>query len=350
MSLEAQNAGAGEVRLAVDIGALAAWMEETIPDFSGSLAVCQFKGGQSNPTYLLTAPGRKYVLRRKPPGKTVPGAHAVDREARVIGALGRDGFPVPHIFGLCMDDTVLGAPFYVMEHVEGRVFWSAQFDSVPVAERPLYFDAMADTLASLHGRNPEALGLSNFGKHGNYFERQLARWTRQYRSDGDVAGSNADMDALAELLPTLVPTEDESRIIHGDYRADNMIFHPTEPRVIAVLDWELSTLGHPLADFANHLMMYHLPTTILSGLSGVNLAAQNLPTEEDYVARYCGTAGRYSLGNIDFLLAFSMYRLAAIYHGIKARALRGNASSAHALELASRYGDIAQLARHQLGG
>ena len=348
MSVGAQNAGVGTVRLTVDESALVTWMTATIPDYAGPLEVRQFKGGQSNPTYLLITPDRNYVLRRKPPGATVPGAHAVDREARVIAALGKDGFPVPHVHGLCMDDAILGAPFYVMEHVEGRVFWSAEFDSVPAADRPLYFDAMADTLAALHARDSEVLGLGDFGKHGNYFERQLARWTRQYRADQEVAGRNADMDRLVEQLPSLVPADDESRIIHGDFRADNMIFHATEPRVIAVLDWELSTLGHPLADFANHLMMYRLPPTILSGLAGVDLRARNLPEERDYAARYCHMTGRETLGDLDFLLAFSMFRLAAIYHGIKARALRGNASSAHALDLASHYTEIARLARERL--
>jgi aminoglycoside phosphotransferase (APT) family kinase protein len=281
-------------------------------------------------------------MRRKPPGVTVPGAHAVDREARVISALGKAGFPVPRVYGLCTDEAVIGSWFYVMECVEGRVFWDSRFESVPAEERPAYFDAMNATMAQLHNFDPATLGLDDFGKKGNYFERQIARWSRQYTSD-EAAGRDANMDRLIEWLPANIPAGDESRIVHGDYRADNMVFHPTEPRVAAVLDWELSTLGHPLADFVNHIMMYRLPPEILSGLRGVDIAALNLMPEEDYIAAYCRRTGRDGIENIAFYRAFALFRLAAIYHGIKARALRGTAASAHAKELAAQYPLIAQL-------
>ena len=331
-----------------DEAALAAWMRGHVDGYAGPLDVRQFRGGQSNPTYLLTTPGRRYVMRRKPPGPIAPGAHAVDREARVMSALGETGYPVPHVYGLCLDEGVVGTPFYVMEHMDGRVFLTARFDTVPAGDRPLYFEAMSAVLADLHGKDPTALGLGDFGKRGNYFERQVVRWSRQYRADGDIAGRDEHMDALAAWLPAHVPDDDETWVIHGDFKADNIVFHPTEPRVIAVLDWELSTLGHPLADFAHHLMIYRLPPDVMSGLAGLDLAALNLPDEQAYVDSYCRRSGRSGIGNLDVLLAFSMFRLAAIYHGIRARALRGNASSPHALEFASRYPLIARIAREQV--
>ena len=344
MNAEELNAGLSEVREAhrFDEGALRAWLKEHVPEAEGSLTVRQFKGGQSNPTFRLDVPGRSFVMRRKPPGVTVPGAHAVDREARVIAALGKEGFPVPRIYGLCTDDAVIGSWFYVMECVEGRVFWNSRFETVAAEERVAYFDAMNATLAQLHNFDPVALGLDDFGKKGNYFERQIARWSRQYLND-EAAGRDVNMDRLIEWLPENIPAGDESRIVHGDYRADNMVFHPTEPRVAAVLDWELSTLGHPLADFVNHLMMYRLPPTILSGLRGADFAALKLMPEEEYIAAYCRRTGRDGIGHIGFYRAFALFRLAAIYHGIKARALRGTAASAHAEELAAQYPLLAQL-------
>ena len=344
MNAEELNAGLSEVREAhrFDEGALRAWLKEHVPEAEGPLTVRQFKGGQSNPTFRLDVPGRSFVMRRKPPGVTVPGAHAVDREARVMAALGKAGFPVPHIYGLCTDEAVIGSWFYVMECVEGRVFWNSRFETVAAEERVAYFDAMNATLAQLHNFDPVALGLDDFGKKGNYFERQIARWSRQYLND-EAAGRDANMDRLIEWLPANIPAGDESRIVHGDYRADNMVFHPTEPRVAAVLDWELSTLGHPLADFVNHLMMYRLPPAILSGLRGADFAALKLMPEEEYIAAYCRRTGRDGIGHIGFYRAFALFRLAAIYHGIKARALRGTAASAHAEELAAQYPLLAQL-------
>jgi aminoglycoside phosphotransferase (APT) family kinase protein len=346
MSRSSDNQGTREVREAhrFDLGALEAWMEREVDGFAGPLSVEQFKGGQSNPTYKLVTPGRSYVLRRKPPGKLLPGAHAVDREYRVITALGEAGFPVARSYGLCEDESVIGTPFYVMEMVEGRIFWEPSFPEVSDAERPAYFDAMNATIAQLHALDPEAIGLGDYGKPGNYFERQIGRWSKQYLGDVE-AGRVPAMDRLVEWLPQNIPAgEEEARIIHGDFRCDNMIFHPTEPKVLAVLDWELSTLGHPLADFSYHLMMYRMPAGMTSGLAGADLSALNIPSEADYVAAYCRRTGRSAIPHLDFYIAFNMFRLAAIVHGIKGRLARGTAASAHADRMAAGLEPLADLA------
>jgi aminoglycoside phosphotransferase (APT) family kinase protein len=242
-----------------------------------------------------------------------------------------------------MDETVIGSAFYVMSFADGRIFWSSRFESVAPEDRRAYFDAMNATLAALHGFDPATIGLGDYGKPGNYFARQIGRWSKQYQAD-ELAGRDADMDRLIAWLPEHVPPGEEVAIVHGDFRADNMVFHPIEPRVIAVLDWELSTLGHPLADFVNHLMMYRLPGHILSGLGDTDLAEWRLPSESDYIAAYCARTGRAGIGDINFYLAFAIFRLAAIYHGIMGRALRGNASSAQAKEFASVWPELARLA------
>ena len=318
------------------------WMREHVTGFEGPLQVDQFKGGQSNPTYRLRTPGRNYVLRRKPPGELLKGAHAVDREARVMQALTLADFPVAKVHGLCTDDTVIGSWFYVMDLVEGRIFWDAGFAPVPREERAAYLDAMNSTLARLHGIDPTAVGLNDYGRSGDYIARQLARWSGQYLADTQ-AGRHPAMDRLAEWLPLHVPDEDETSVIHGDYRADNLIFHPTEPRVLAVLDWELSTLGHPLADFAYHAMMYRMPSDILGGIGGVDLAHAGLPTEADYVAAYCRRTGRAGIAHLDYYIAFNMFRFAAILHGIRGRMLRGTASSPNAAAMAARFERVADL-------
>lgn len=343
------NAGTTAVRdgMGFDEQALAGWLATHVDGFKGPLRVEQFKGGQSNPTYKLVTPGRLYVMRRKPPGPLLKGAHAVEREARVLTALGRADFPVPHVHGLCTDDAIIGSWFYVMEMVEGRIFWDATFPGLDRAERPAYFDAMNDTMARLHRLDADALGLGDYGRAGNYFERQIARWSRQYQEDTD-AGRNPDMDMLVERLPALIPAGEESAIVHGDFRCDNMIFHPTEPRVVAVLDWELSTLGHPLADFAYHAMMYQMPPDIVAGLAGADLAALNIPDEADYVRAYCQRTGRADIPAWDFYVAFNFFRLAAIFHGIKGRVARGTAASAHARERAASFPILAALARRSL--
>lgn len=349
MDRSAQNSGTTEVREAhrFDVGRLEQWLRREVPGFSGPLTVEQFKGGQSNPTYKLVTPGRLYVLRRKPPGKLLPGAHAVDREYRVIAALGRQGFPVAEALALCEDDSVIGTAFYVMDIVEGRIFWEAALPQVSATDRPAYFDAMNATLARLHNLDPEAIGLGDYGKPGNYFERQIGRWSKQYLGDVE-AGRVGAMDRLVEWLPAHIPAgEDETRVIHGDFRCDNMIFHPTEPRVLAVLDWELSTLGHPLADFAYHLMMYRMPAGITAGLAGLDLRALHIPSEEEYVAAYCRRTGRDGIADLDFYVAFNMFRLAAILHGIKGRLARGTAASAHADKMVAGLEGLAELAWQQ---
>jgi aminoglycoside phosphotransferase (APT) family kinase protein len=346
MDRSAQNSGTREVRNAhrFDVSSLDQWMRREVQGYAGPLRVEQFKGGQSNPTYKLITPGRSYVLRRKPPGKLLPGAHAVDREYRVISALASQGFPVARTYGLCMDDSVIGTPFFVMEMVEGRIFWEADLPQVPREDRPAFFDAMNETIARLHLVDPEAAGLGDYGKPGNYFERQIARWSKQYLGDQE-AGRVPAMDRLVEWLPANVPAAgDEARVIHGDFRCDNMIFHPSKPQVIAVLDWELSTLGHPLADFSYHLMMYRMPAGATAGLADRDLAALNIPSEEEYVAAYCRRTGRDGIPHLDFYVAFNMFRLAGIVHGIKGRIVRGTASSAHADQMAARLEDLAELA------
>ncbi len=345
------NSGTTPVRegYRFDEGRLARWMRENVAGFAGPLTVEQFRGGQSNPTYKLVTPARAYVLRRKPPGELLPGAHAVDREARVLTQLGAAGFPVAHVHGLCTDDAVIGTWFYVMDMVEGRVFWDATFPGVPREERPRYFDAMNATIAQLHSFAPDAIGLGDYGKPGNYFARQIGRWSRQYLAD-ELAGRNADMDALVEWLPRHIPEGDEASIVHGDFRCDNMIFHPTEPRILAVLDWELSTLGHPLADFAYHAMMYRMEPDIVAGLKGADLAALNIPSEQDYVAAYCRRTGRDSIPGYEFTMAFNLFRLAAIFHGIKGRVLRGTAANAQAAERAEAFPRLARMARETMEG
>ena len=341
----AANAGAGPVRpgFELDAPALSRWMADHVDGFEGPLQIAQFKGGQSNPTYRLDTPGRRYVLRRKPPGPLVKGAHAVDREARAMTALGRVGFPVPQVLGACEDDGVIGSDFFVMAMVEGRVFWDATFPEVGRDARPAYFNAMNAALAQLHSFDPAVLGLADYGRPGNYFERQIARWSKQYLADTD-AGRDAGMDALAAWLPAHIPPGEETAVVHGDFRCDNLIFHPPEPRILAVLDWELSTLGHPLADFAYHAVMYRMPPDIVAGLQGADLAALNIPSEADYVAAYCRRTGREGVPAYEFYVAFNLFRLAAIFHGIKGRVLRGTAASTHARERAESYPRLVELA------
>jgi len=259
-SAAAASAGTEPVREGsrFDERRLEQWLRENVPDFAGPLAVEQFRGGQSNPTFKLVTPARSYVMRRKPPGATVQGAHAVDREARVMAALGQTDFPVAKVYGICTDDDVLGSWFYVMEHVEGRIEWDSTLPGRTPRERALLYDAMNSAIADLHRIDPAAIGLSDFGKPGNYFERQISRWTRQYLADAE-AGRDEAMDLLIERLPGRVLADEAPRIVHGDFRCDNLIFAPDAPSVRAVLDWELSTLGHPLADFAYNAMVYRLP-------------------------------------------------------------------------------------------
>ncbi len=349
MSLAAEdNSGTTAVRDShrFDEARLADWMAANVEGYRGPLSVEQFKGGQSNPTYKLVTPGQNYVLRKKPPGQLLKGAHAVDREARVMAALGPTGFPVPRIFGLCTDDAVIGAWFYVMDCVDGRIIWDNAFPGLSREARAAHFDAMNATIAALHTTDAASVGLADFGRQGNYFERQIGLWTRQYLADAD-AGRDPNMDRLIAWLPDHIPPGDETCIVHGDYRCDNMIFHPSEPRVAAVLDWELSTLGHPLADFTYHSMMYHMPPDIVAGLAGADLTGLGIPTEAEYVAAYCARTGRTGIDQYDFYIAFNFFRIAAIFHGIKGRMLRGTASSENAATRAANLPRLAEIAWRQ---
>jgi aminoglycoside phosphotransferase (APT) family kinase protein len=327
------NSGTTAVRegYRFDEAGLGQWMRAHVPGYQGPMSVRQFRGGQSNPTYEIVTPGRSYVLRRKPPGTLLKGAHAVEREARVTQALGSGDFPVARVYGVCTDEQVIGTAFFVMEMVRGRIFWDATFQCADRDQRPDFFAAMNATLAQLHRLDYRRLGLEDFGKSGNYVSRQIARWSRQYWQDLD-AGPDHNMDRLIDWLQQRTPTDEQTSLIHGDFRVDNLIFHPSEPRILAVLDWELATLGHPLADFAYHSMMYHLPPHIVAGLAGADLSALNIPDEQTYLADYCRRTGRAAVADYDFYLVFNLFRLAAIFHGIKGRVLRGTAASAQARE------------------
>lgn len=316
--------------LKFDEAALRKWMAANVAGAGGDLTVRQFKGGQSNPTYRVETGDRSYVLRRKPPGKLLPSAHAVDREYRVMKALGEAGFPVPVMHGLCEDPDVLGTVFYIMDFVEGRIFWDPMLPDVDREERAAIYDAMNATLAALHAFDPETLGLGDYGKPDAYIPRQIARWSKQYKASETRTISS--MDRLIEWLPDAAPAQDRSSIVHGDFRLDNMIFAQDAPKVVAVLDWELSTLGDPLADFTYQLMQWRTPKEIRNGFLGVDLDALNIPSEADYVAAYCERTGRDSLPKLDFYFAYNLFRLAAIVQGVYHRSTLGNASNAKAQE------------------
>jgi len=332
-SRQQQNSGTGEVRegLQFDVARLAEYMTSHVEGFAGPLEVQQFRGGQSNPTYLLQAPGGRYVLRRKPPGKLLKSAHAVDREFRIISALYGADFPVPRPYVLCNDDAVIGTMFYIMECVEGRIFWELDLPACSSDERSAIYDSANATIARLHSFDYASLGLEDFGKPGNYFERQISRWSGQYRAS-ETAAVPA-MDQLIDWLPDNIPGDDSASIVHGDFRLDNAIVHPVEPRIIAVLDWELSTIGHPLADFTYHLMTWQMPDIGIgsAGLLGRDLAALGIPGEEEYAQKYCERTGRTAgIADRDFYSAFNFFRLAAILQGIVGRVRDGTAASAHA--------------------
>ena len=330
----------------LDIQRLSAYLADHLPGIDSGLIAEKFPGGQSNPTFKLTAGGRHYVLRRKPPGELLPSAHAVDREFRVISALQNTDVPVPKTYVLCEDESVIGSMFYIMEYMDGRILWDPVLpDAKNNAERSAIYDSMNQAMAALHNVNVESVGLSDFGKPGNYFERQLARWTRQYRAS--ETGTVANMETLLAWLPANMPEDDGTvSLVHGDYRLDNnMMFHATEPRVIALLDWELSTLGHPLADLANQCMAWMLPRdSSMKGLAGVDRASLGIPSDEDYIARYCERTGRSGIENWNFYLIFSLFRLAAIVQGIKKRVQVGTASSAEADARGNLVEPLSQLA------
>jgi aminoglycoside phosphotransferase (APT) family kinase protein len=325
---------------------LEAYMTSEVWGFAGPLTVRQFKGGQSNPTYLLETPARQYVLRRKPPGKLLPSAHAVDREFRVIRALAAQGCPVAEPIVYCADESVAGTAFYVMGFVEGRVFWNPDMPGSNPAERAAVYDAMNATMARLHAFDPAVIGLADFGRGENYVGRQVERWSRQYRAS--ETQTIDEMERLIEWLPAHIPPAGPSRLVHGDYRLDNVILHPREPRVLAVLDWELSTLGDPLADFTYHLMQWHMPpdnTGAGTGsLVGFDLAALGIPALPDYVEAYVARTGLDPRPHLNAYLAYNFFRIAAILQGIAGRVRDGTATSEHAPAKAQMVRPLAEIA------
>jgi aminoglycoside phosphotransferase (APT) family kinase protein len=326
-----------------DEARLAQYLGTHLAGFSGPLQVQQFQGGQSNPTYLLTTPGQRYVMRSKPGtvAKLLPSAHAIEREFRVMQALARQGFPVPPMRLLVEDESVIGRAFFVMDHVDGRIFWDPALPGLTPAERGAIYDEMNRVLAALHAIDVQAAGLADYGKAGNYFARQIGRWSKQYQAS--ATETVAAMDRLIDWLPAHVPEGDETAVVHGDYRMDNLIFHPREPRIVAVLDWELSTLGHPLADLSYHCMAWHIPPGGFRGIGGLDLAALGIPLEADYVRRYCERTGRGAIAHWNFYLAYNLFRIAAILQGVYKRATEGIASSDNALQTGRNVRALAEL-------
>ena len=337
---------------AFDIAALQRYLQRQLPGFAGPLAVEQFKGGQSNPTYKLVTPGASYVMRSKPGpvAKLLPSAHAIEREFRVMGALADSGVPVPRMLLHCDDETVIGRAFYVMQLVEGRVLWDQSLPEMTPTQRGAYYDELNRVIAALHTVDFAAQGLADYGKSGNYFERQIGRWSKQYVAS--ITQPIPEMDKLMAWLPANLPdsARDESKvsIVHGDYRLDNVMFHATEPRAVAVLDWELSTLGHPLADFSYHCMAWHIPSTLGRGIGGLDLAALGIPSEAEYQRRYCERTGLATPEQLqadwNFYLAYNMFRIAAILQGIAKRVEAGTASSAQAKASGDTARPMAELA------
>jgi aminoglycoside phosphotransferase (APT) family kinase protein len=328
-----------------DERALDAYLGNTIDGYRGPLTVKQFEGGQSNPTYLLSTPDRHYVMRRKPPGKLLKSAHAVDREFRVISALANAGFPVPEPLVLCADEEIAGTMFYVMAHVPGRIFLDCAMPDLDPDDRAAVFDSVNETLARLHSFDYAALGLGDFGRPGNYFARQIARWSEQYRAS--ATEDIAEMDRLIAWLPGAIPsTAEVATVIHGDFSFHNVLIHPSEPRVVAVVDWELSTIGHPLGDLMYHMMEWYRPAGVDSRgtLKGKDLAALGIPSFETYVRRYAERTGFAVDGNLAFYRAYNLFRVAAILQGVAGRLRDGTATSANAAELARRVRPLAEAA------
>jgi aminoglycoside phosphotransferase (APT) family kinase protein len=326
----------------IDEATLAAWMAEKVDGFEGPVDVRKFSGGQSNPTYRINAKSGSYVLRRKPFGPLLPSAHAVDREFKVIAGLHPTGFPVAKPYGLCTDDSVIGSWFYVMGMVEGRTIWDGAMPGSNPTERRNVYNAMIDTLAALHNTDVEAAGLSNFGKPGNYFGRQVDRWTKQYRLS--ETETMPEMERLIEWLPATLPEQTRTSVVHGDYRIDNMIYHATEPRVLAVLDWELSTLGDPLADFTYVAMAWVTDNGGRSGVQDIDRKALGIPELEEAVERYCAATARDRIPDLEWYFAYNFFRLAGIIQGIKKRVIDGTANSQHATDMSERVFPLADAA------
>jgi aminoglycoside phosphotransferase (APT) family kinase protein len=359
-ALEQQYVGTRPVPAAhaFDVAALQAWLAANLPGFTGPLTVEAFKGGQSNPTYKLITPARSYVMRAKPGpvAKLLPSAHAIEREYAVMRGLQGTAVPVPHMHVLCEDESVIGRAFYIMEFMAGRVLWDQSLpDFDPAGRRAIYLE-MNRVIAALHTVKFAERGLADYGKPGSYVERQIARWAKQYRASADGAGPMSqpipEMEQLLDWLPAHLPAsaKDDSlvSIVHGDYRLDNLMFHPTEPRIIAVLDWELSTLGHPLADFAYHCMAWHIPPGAFRGIGGLDLAKLGIPAEDEYIHLYCERTGlatpRALKADWNFYMAYNMFRIAAILQGIAKRVENGTASSAQAQQSAAGARPMAAMA------
>ena len=330
-------------KLKFNEAALAEYLATQIDDFQLPLSVSQFKGGQSNPTYRLHTPNRDYVLRRKPPGKLLPSAHAVDREYRIISALAQTPVPVARTWCLCEDEAVIGTAFYVMDCVAGEVLWDPSLPDHSAPQRSAIYDQMNQVIADLHSVDPEAVGLADYGRSSEYLQRQISRWTKQYRAS--ETETIKAMDQLIAWLPEHLPPGDESTLVHGDFRLDNMIFAPGEQRIAAVLDWELSTRGHPLADFAYHCMVWHVPAGVFRGMANTDLAGTGIPSEAEYIQRYCERTGRDAIDSAhwNFYLAYNLFRLAAILQGIMGRVKDGTAASAQAEAMGRAARPIAEL-------
>ena len=343
--------GVTEVRAAhvIDVARLENWFRVNECGVEPPIRLGQFSAGQSNPTYLIEAANGRFVMRKKPPGDLLPSAHLIEREHRIMASLAGTGVPVPSMLALCEDDSVIGTPFFVMEHVDGRVFSDPALPGMSPAERTATFRDVAQTLARLHRVDIHTAGLSDFGKPSGYVQRQVKLWTRQY--EAAKTDEIADMDALIAWLAANMPADDITTIAHGDYRMGNLILHPEEPRVVAVLDWELSTLGHPLCDLAYSALAWHMPVeaAALPGLAGLDLAALGVPEETAYIDDYCAAAGRERPSDWSFFVAFSFFRLASIAQGVYARALQGNASAPDAMDYGERAKQLAQLGRAQTG-
>ena len=317
----------------LDEAALTAWMEENVEGFSGPIGLSKFKGGQSNPTYRVDTPGCSYVLRRQPFGKLLPSAHAVDREYRAMAALGPTGFPVPRAYGLCEDADVIGSKFFVMGLADGRSLWNGALPDYAPEERREIYHAMIDTMADLHTKDPQAIGLGEFGKPTDYCARQIARWSKQYKLS--ETEHQPKMERLIEWLPTTVPPQHATSVVHGDYRLDNMIFAPDENRVLAVLDWELSTLGDPIADFSYFMLNWVNEPDGRAGIGGLALDELGIPSRQEAIDRYVARTG-YPVPPMDWYFAYNLFRLTGIMQGIKKRVIDGTASSAHAKTMSER--------------
>jgi aminoglycoside phosphotransferase (APT) family kinase protein len=327
-SVPPKNAGPVRDAHRFDEARLDAWMVEHVEGYTGSLEVRQFKGGQSNPTFWLADRERQYALRKKPPGKLLQSAHMVDREFRVMRALHDTDVPTAKMYALCEDDAVIGTSFFIMEYMDGRIFWNVQLPDMEASERAAIYEELTRVLAAIHQVDLGAVGLGDFGRPDAYVARQVKRWTKQY-----LASQTADvapMNTLIEWLPENIPADEATSLVHGDYRLDNLIFHPSEPRALAVIDWELSTLGHPLCDLAYTCMLYDVMLPKIGGLAGVDFDATGIPSEAAFVARYCELTGRDGVPDLDYYKAFSLFRLAAIAQGVYKRSLDGNASSTEA--------------------